>query len=439
MRSAIFLLSIFFSVDCYIFDAQRRTTSKDSFKKVWQQDNEDVDPINDVYPYWYDKHDKLPTHVEHQDDKEFVNDAIEEEIFQRLRGSTSGTSGFTVGSLNAGCKNYDWCEGYKAYCQSHDVMKNYCQKTCGLCAPPPQPKAENCDDELDSCPNLKHFCGQGAYMNYMKDNCKATCNLCDGAKALSCGIAKMRQKKATQSFIVGGANAKNGFYPWQAAIYYDGDFLCGGSLISKKLVMTAAHCFKMLSTDVDVYQIVLGDHNRDINDGNEETFAIRRITQHPQYNYKSDNNDIAIMELATPASYGAYVNRICLPQQNEVLPVGTVCYISGWGKLYVGGSATNLLQELKVPIVKRKVCQQRNHFNGHIVNDNMICAGYNDGMNFGSGCHGDSGGPLACAQTDGSWRLYGVVSWGSPQCNGLDRYTVFARVSKYMDWIDSFK
>ena len=63
--------------------------------------------------------------------------------------------------------------------------------------------------------------------------------------------------------------------------------------------------------------------------GNEETFGVRRITQHPQYMYESDNNDIAIMEMTSSASYGSYINRICLPQQNEILPVGTICYLSG--------------------------------------------------------------------------------------------------------------
>lgn len=64
----------------------------------------------------------------------------------------------------------------------------------------------------------------------------------------------------------------------------------------------------------------------------------------------------------------------------------------------------------------------------------MICAGYSDSSSFASGCHGDSGGPLQCEEND-LWKLCGVVSWGSPLCNGLDRYTVFARVSKYIDWI----
>lgn len=64
----------------------------------------------------------------------------------------------------------------------------------------------------------------------------------------------------------------------------------------------------------------------------------------------------------------------------------------------------------------------------------MICAGYIDGSSFASGCHGDSGGPLQCEE-NGRWKLYGIVSWGSPLCNGLDRFTVFTRTSKYLDWI----
>jgi len=93
------------------------------------------------------------------------------------------------------------------------------------------------------------------------------------------------------------------------------------------------------------------------------------------------------------------------------------------------------LQHLSLPVADRKHCEERNSFNGHVVNDRMICAGYHDGTNYSSGCHGDSGGPLVCEQPNGSWKLFGVVSWGSPQCNGLDRYTVFSRVSKYTRWV----
>lgn len=66
----------------------------------------------------------------------------------------------------------------------------------------------------------------------------------------------------------------------------------------------------------------------------------------------------------------------------------------------------------------------------------MLCAG-EEGLNVG-GCHGDSGGPYVCQESNKRWVLQGVVSWGSPQCSALKRYTVFARVAKFRKWIDDF-
>ena len=66
----------------------------------------------------------------------------------------------------------------------------------------------------------------------------------------------------------------------------------------------------------------------------------------------------------------------------------------------------------------------------------MLCAG-EEGLNVG-GCHGDSGGPYVCQESNKRSVLQGVVSWGSPQCSALKRYTVFARVAKFRKWIDDF-
>ena len=64
----------------------------------------------------------------------------------------------------------------------------------------------------------------------------------------------------------------------------------------------------------------------------------------------------------------------------------------------------------------------------------MICAGVNGTIL--SGCHGDSGGPFVCQTSAGNWVLQGAVSWGSPRCSAAERYTVFARVAKFRNWID---
>lgn len=64
--------------------------------------------------------------------------------------------------------------------------------------------------------------------------------------------------------------------------------------------------------------------------------------------------------------------------------------------------------------------------------ETMLCAG-EDGK---GGCRGDSGGPLACNER-GQWVLRGIVSWGHADCNADDYYTVFARVSSLIDWIEN--
>ena len=66
----------------------------------------------------------------------------------------------------------------------------------------------------------------------------------------------------------------------------------------------------------------------------------------------------------------------------------------------------------------------------------MLCAGQRDTIL--SGCHGDSGGPYVCRDRSNPSRfvLHGVVSWGSSRCAAHERYTVFARVSKFRNWID---
>ena len=69
------------------------------------------------------------------------------------------------------------------------------------------------------------------------------------------------------------------------------------------------------------------------------------------------------------------------------------------------------------------------------ITDVMLCAGVKDTIL--SGCHGDSGGPYVCGDSTNRFVLHGAVSWGSPRCAASERYTVFARVAKFRQWIDN--
>ena len=96
-----------------------------------------------------------------------------------------------------------------------------------------------------------------------------------------------------------------------------------------------------------------------------------------------------------------------------------------------------ILQELDLKILDHNTCHALNSRHLPFTSKMMCAANLRSRINQ-SGCHGDSGGPFVCQQNDGSWKLHGAVSWGSPQCNASDAYTVFARLSVFRSWIDQY-
>lgn len=110
----------------------------------------------------------------------------------------------------------------------------------------------------------------------------------------------------------------------------------------------------------------------------------------------------------------------------------------GWGRIHAGRSPTEqatILQQTRLPIVSRLQCVKLNTKHLHIaVTDEMLCAGYGP-LKREEVCHGDSGGPLVCQNQKGTWLLHGTTSWGPPNCNSNEGYSVFARISSFVHWI----
>lgn len=260
-----------------------------------------------------------------------------------------------------------------------------------------------------------------------------------------CGMAPLRNDKII-AFIVAGQNVPRGSYPWQVAIYFlyteDGvetkSFHCGGTLIGNRHVISAAHCFSNpeVRSKVDKFKLVLGENNRNRNEGTEQHVNVKAITIHEDFNANTYVNDIAILSLSEDAVYSQYITPACLPTKDEELKVGTSCRITGWGKKFHVRNPVDILQEITVPVVAGEVCQTKNK-GVQNVTPSMICTGFDS--DWKSACHGDSGGPLSCMSESGVWKLYGVVSWGDPQCNALTAYNVLTKVSHYIDWITANK
>lgn len=111
-------------------------------------------------------------------------------------------------------------------------------------------------------------------------------------------------------------------------------------------------------------------------------------------------------------------------------------FITGWGRSNTTNQKmTNILQQIRLSVINQSKCSA---WNSHLlpVTSQMFCAGVTQPkLKPHSACHGDSGGPLICKDADGSWTLNGLISWGSSICDTSDGYTVFTRVSKYVQWI----
>ncbi|KAK8779743.1 hypothetical protein V5799_018915, partial [Amblyomma americanum] len=124
--------------------------------------------------------------------------------------------------------------------------------------------------------------------------------------------------------IVGGQEYYEHKHPWLVAIFdYYKDFICVGSLISRRHVLTAAHCCdgqKSLSVKTGVHRLTDGLHQ-----------DVQHCTMHPEYKKRNLVNDIAVLELTSAIRYNEFQRPICLPLDAEDL-VGRYGSIAGWGR-----------------------------------------------------------------------------------------------------------
>jgi len=237
------------------------------------------------------------------------------------------------------------------------------------------------------------------------------------------------------SRIIGGKEARPGSWPWQILLLRHRFGMCGGTLIHPEWVITAAHCVFKEKDFPKKFTARVGEHYNGRKEGFEVDIPVEKIILHPDYSKSLHNNDIALLKLSQPAQLNSHVHPACLPSGE--IPVGSQCYITGWGKIFQRGFMYPKLQQGRLPVVSKENCAARNTKNLHIqITDAMLCAGKKAGS-WGkvSGCHGDSGGPFVCKNGD-RWELQGVVSWGSPQCDILKAYQVFARVNHFKAWIE---
>uniref|UniRef100_A0A671K197 pancreatic elastase II n=1 Tax=Sinocyclocheilus anshuiensis TaxID=1608454 RepID=A0A671K197_9TELE len=223
--------------------------------------------------------------------------------------------------------------------------------------------------------------------------------------------------KPVASRVVGGTDVKPNSWPWQVSLQYQSGssfyHTCGGTLIDKQWVLTAAHCIGSRT-----YRVYLGKHN----------LALSSETGIPTI---SGCNDIALIKLSTPVTFSDKISPACLPNSGSILPHN---FSLAWDAS--GPMAPLLIWGALLPVVDYATCT-RSDWWGNLVTNLMVCAG-GDGVV--SSCNGDSGGPLNCQRSDGTWDVHGIVSFGSSLgCNYPKKPSVFTHVSGYISWINNVK
>ncbi|XP_044755195.1 serine protease easter-like [Coccinella septempunctata] len=244
------------------------------------------------------------------------------------------------------------------------------------------------------------------------------------------------------SRITNGENPQLGQFPWMAMLFYTTsngpDFLCGGSLISDKYVLTAAHCIhdNILGVRVGEFNIITSkdcQRNSGVCAPPHQDFHIDTIVMHPEYDKKTQSNDIALIRLSVPADMNSdYVGPICLPLWNSTNPDGATMTVAGWG-MTENGYKSPILKKAEVPEVPLDTCRKIFHHYAEIL-DTQICAG---GKRKDS-CSGDSGGPLFNIATGNGRARYvqaGIVSFGPKNCGTFGLPGIYTRVQSYVDWI----
>ena len=265
-----------------------------------------------------------------------------------------------------------------------------------------------------------------------------------------CGIPNRESK------ILKGAKTEPNEYPWMVGLYskHDKSLFCGGTLISDRWVLTAAHCLK--NDEPEEIGVLLGAH--DINDANERNIknvGVKNITVHPNYDNKTKRNDFALLKLSEHLSFSSpsvpsSILPVCLPERirnsrkfRDYAQESAI--VTGWGEtnirgVFQGGQGvtSDVLQESKgLVVMANNECDSVKYgykAEGRKITQEMLCASGmdRDSSNF---CLGDSGGPLVVQRENKeNYELVGVVSWGLG-CGMKQFPDIYSRVTFVMDWI----
>ncbi|XP_067418389.1 complement factor D [Emydura macquarii macquarii] len=226
--------------------------------------------------------------------------------------------------------------------------------------------------------------------------------------------------------ILGGYEAPRHLKPYMASLQVDQKHVCGGFLIAEQWVLSAAHCLED-NPGNKPFQVLLGVHSLSQPEPHKRLYGVRTQIRHPGSSEETYDDDLLLLQLEEKALLNEHVKVLPFQRQDSDVPADTLCEVAGWGKMTHSGALPDKLQQVALPVISRKECNQRNRHDNSIT-EKMMCT---NSRKLDT-CLGDSGGPLVC-----NGIAEGVVAGGSRVCGNYKRPGIYTRIAPYVDWIES--
>ncbi|XP_075987181.1 venom protease-like [Anticarsia gemmatalis] len=239
----------------------------------------------------------------------------------------------------------------------------------------------------------------------------------------------------------GGRDAKRLEFPHMALLGFGDEqesaqWLCGGTVISERYILTAAHCIHSRQLG-QVSFAALGILKRSDPLELWKVHKIKRAVIHPEYKPPSKYNDIALLETETEIEFSDDLLPACLDTGGPRYVYDNTADASGWGQLGHRQSLADTLQVVTLVEYNETECSTSYPVHRHMKrgydHSSQMCYGSHSKVS--DTCQGDSGGPLQINEEDCLYTVLGVTSTGR-DCGILGTPGIYTRVSHYLSWIE---